>query len=127
MVVVFFDSRGERVKLWGTRKVWEIYFLSYPKVRSWHTFSVDKITAPHRWRYIVCLLGRVVYAYDVGAIVNHLYCMLKNGQVSQLKIIKNNTFSGAASLGGLHVARKCGAAGAATSAEEEYHPIYVSL
>ena len=68
--------------------VWEIYFLSYPKVRSWHTFSVDKTTAPHRWRYIVCLLGRVVYAYDVGAIVNHLYCMLKNGQVSQLKIIK---------------------------------------
>ena len=58
----------------------EIYFLSYPKVRSWHTFSVDKTTAPHRWRYIVCLLGRVVYAYDVGAIVNHLYCMLKTAK-----------------------------------------------
>ena len=42
------------------------------------------------------------------------YCQLSfhhswNRQISQLKIIKNNTFSGAASLGGLHVARKCGA------------------
>ena len=57
-------------------------FLSYLNVRSWRTYGLDKTTAPHRWRYIVCLLGRVVYAYDVGAIVNHLYCMLKNGQVS---------------------------------------------
>ena len=52
-------------------------FLSYLNVRSWRTYGLDKTTAPHRWRYIVCLLGRVVYAYDVGAIVNHLYCMLK--------------------------------------------------
>ena len=35
----------------------------------------------------------------------------KTAKFLHLKIIKNNTFSGAASLGGLHVARKCGAAG----------------
>ena len=46
-------------------------------LRLWRTYGLDKTTAPHRWRYIVCLLGRVVYAYDVGANVNHLYCMLK--------------------------------------------------
>ena len=40
----------------------------------------------------------------------------KTAKFLHLKIIKNNTFSGAASLGGLHVARKCGAVGAATSA-----------
>ena len=33
----------------------------------------------------------------------------KTAKFLHLKIIKNNTFSGAASLGGLHVARKCGA------------------
>ena len=55
-------------------------FLSYPVFRSWLTHVTDKTTAPHRWRYIVCLLGRVVYAYDVGAIVNHLYCMLKTAK-----------------------------------------------
>ena len=38
----------------------------------------------------------------------------KTAKFLHLKIIKNNTFSGAASRGaGLHVARKCGAAGAA--------------
>jgi len=52
-------------------------FLSYPVVRLWRAYDDDKTTAPHRWRYIVCLLGRVVYAYDVGAIVNYLFIIVE--------------------------------------------------
>ena len=74
---MFFDSLGERVKLLGTRKVWEIYFLSYPNIRSWLTSKLDKTTAPHRERYIACLHGWSVYAYDVGAIVNLLQLRFK--------------------------------------------------
>ena len=51
--------------------------LSYLNVRSWHTYSVDKTTAPHRYTCIIAIPMTRLYANDAGAIVNHLHAMIK--------------------------------------------------